>query len=74
MACCAQVRSSMASGSPRTRRAALRAAAARSVIVESGRKFKIPGSMLSVMPTSRGSSAVDRSDSLKASACAAAVL
>eukprot|EP00965_Chrysotila_dentata_P097952 3239125-Pleurochrysis_carterae.AAC.1 len=34
----------------------------------------MPGSMLSVIPTSRRSSAVDRSNSLEASACAAAFL
>eukprot|EP00965_Chrysotila_dentata_P148459 4901945-Pleurochrysis_carterae.AAC.2 len=50
--------------SPRTRQAALRAAAARSFIVESGRKFRMRGSILSVTPTSRRRFAVERSDCL----------
>eukprot|EP00965_Chrysotila_dentata_P000746 23195-Pleurochrysis_carterae.AAC.1 len=68
----AQAGSSVTSGPPRTRREALRAAAARSFIFEFGRKFRMRGSMHWMMPTSRRSAAVERSDSLKASACAAA--
>eukprot|EP00965_Chrysotila_dentata_P114846 3795938-Pleurochrysis_carterae.AAC.1 len=71
IAWCAHVGSSVASSSPRTRRAALRAAAARSFIVEAGTKLRTRGSMASMMPTSRKSAAVSRSDSLNASACAA---
>eukprot|EP00965_Chrysotila_dentata_P058068 1925282-Pleurochrysis_carterae.AAC.1 len=70
IAWCAHVGSSFASSSPRTRQAALRAAAARSFIVEAGTKWRMRGSMASVMPTSQRSAAVSRSDSLNASACA----
>eukprot|EP00965_Chrysotila_dentata_P078649 2592099-Pleurochrysis_carterae.AAC.1 len=56
IACCAHVASSLASSSPSTRRAALRAAAARSFIVEAVTKLRMRGSMIaSVMPTSRRS-------------------
>eukprot|EP00965_Chrysotila_dentata_P194179 6176206-Pleurochrysis_carterae.AAC.1 len=74
IAWCAHVRSSAASSSPRTRQAALRAAAARSFIVEARTKLRMRGSMASVMPTSQKSAAVSRSDSLNASTCAADVL
>eukprot|EP00965_Chrysotila_dentata_P153688 5080032-Pleurochrysis_carterae.AAC.1 len=74
IAWCAHVGSSLASSSPRIRRAALRAAAARSFIVEAGTKLRMRGSLASVMPTSRKSAAVSRSDSLNACACASEVL
>eukprot|EP00965_Chrysotila_dentata_P173265 5718947-Pleurochrysis_carterae.AAC.1 len=74
IAWCAHVGSSAVSSSPCTRRAALRAAAARLFIVDAGKKLRMRGSMASVMPTSRRSLAVSRSDSLNASACAAGVL
>eukprot|EP00965_Chrysotila_dentata_P171448 5658089-Pleurochrysis_carterae.AAC.1 len=52
------VGSSLASSSPRTRRAALRAATARSLIVEAGTKLRMRGSMdWVVMPTLRRSAA-----------------
>eukprot|EP00965_Chrysotila_dentata_P143712 4748421-Pleurochrysis_carterae.AAC.1 len=70
IAWCAHVGSSFAPSSPRTRRAALRAAAARSFMVEAGTKLRMRGSMALVMPTLRRSAAVSRSDSLNASACA----
>eukprot|EP00965_Chrysotila_dentata_P083949 2770787-Pleurochrysis_carterae.AAC.1 len=58
IAWCAHVGSPAASSSPRTRRAAaLRAAAARSFIVDAGMKSRMRGSMISVMPTSRRSAA-----------------
>eukprot|EP00965_Chrysotila_dentata_P176538 5829550-Pleurochrysis_carterae.AAC.1 len=57
IAWCAHVGSSFALSSPRTRRAALRAAAVRSFIVEAGTKMSMRGSMASVMPTSRRSAA-----------------
>eukprot|EP00965_Chrysotila_dentata_P258325 6213185-Pleurochrysis_carterae.AAC.1 len=68
MAWCAHVWSSLASSSPRARRVVLRAAAARSFIADAGTKSKMRGSMFSVMPTSRRSAAVSRSDSVNASA------
>eukprot|EP00965_Chrysotila_dentata_P097257 3214713-Pleurochrysis_carterae.AAC.1 len=71
---CAHVGSSLVASSPRTRRAALRAAAARSFIVEAGAKLRMRGSMAWAKPTSRRSDAVSRSDSLNASACASDVL
>eukprot|EP00965_Chrysotila_dentata_P155110 5125468-Pleurochrysis_carterae.AAC.1 len=75
IAWCAHVGSLLASSSPRSRRAALRAAAARSFIVEARAKLRMRGSMTSVMPTSRRSDAVSRSsDSMNASACASDVL
>eukprot|EP00965_Chrysotila_dentata_P021352 706772-Pleurochrysis_carterae.AAC.2 len=74
IAWCAHVGSSFASLSPRTRRAALRAAAVRSFIVEAGTMLKMRSSMTSVMITSRRSAAASRHVSLNASACAADVL
>eukprot|EP00965_Chrysotila_dentata_P033286 1108769-Pleurochrysis_carterae.AAC.1 len=74
IAWCAYVVSSAASSDPRTRRAALCAAAARSFIVDAETKLRMPGFMVSVMATSRRSLAVSRSDSLNASACAVDVL
>eukprot|EP00965_Chrysotila_dentata_P203217 6181573-Pleurochrysis_carterae.AAC.2 len=71
---CAYLGSYMASSSPRTRRAALRAAAARSFIVNVGAKLRMRGNMASVMPTTRRSDAVSRRHSLNASACAYDVL
>eukprot|EP00965_Chrysotila_dentata_P108306 3577387-Pleurochrysis_carterae.AAC.1 len=62
IAWCVHVGPSAASSSPRTGRAALRAAVARSFIVDAGTKSRMRGSMISVMPTSRRSSAVSRSD------------
>eukprot|EP00965_Chrysotila_dentata_P027885 927001-Pleurochrysis_carterae.AAC.2 len=57
IAWCAHVGSPLALSSPRTRRAALRAAAARSFIVEAGTNLRMRGSMASVMPTSQRSAA-----------------
>eukprot|EP00965_Chrysotila_dentata_P003859 126098-Pleurochrysis_carterae.AAC.1 len=72
---CAHVGSSLGSSSPRIRWAASRAAAAdRSFIVDAGAKFNMRGSMALVMPSSRRSAAVSRSDSLNASAFASDVL
>eukprot|EP00965_Chrysotila_dentata_P175743 5801664-Pleurochrysis_carterae.AAC.1 len=68
IAWCAHVGSSLASSSSRTRRAALRAAVARSFIVEAGTKLRMRSFMASVMPTSRRSAAVSRSGSLNACA------
>eukprot|EP00965_Chrysotila_dentata_P016568 549049-Pleurochrysis_carterae.AAC.1 len=74
IAWCVHVGSSLASSSPRTRRAALRAAAARSFLVEAGTKLRMRGSMASVMPRPQRNAAVSRSDSLNASAFASEVL
>eukprot|EP00965_Chrysotila_dentata_P125849 4159490-Pleurochrysis_carterae.AAC.3 len=61
IAWCAHVGSLLAPSSPRTtRRATLRAAAARSFIVEAGAKLRMRGSKASVMPLSRRSAAVCR--------------
>eukprot|EP00965_Chrysotila_dentata_P087756 2897694-Pleurochrysis_carterae.AAC.1 len=57
IAWCPHVGSPLASSSPRTRRAALRATAAQLFIVEAGTKFRMRGSMASVMLTSRRSAA-----------------
>eukprot|EP00965_Chrysotila_dentata_P044701 1485839-Pleurochrysis_carterae.AAC.1 len=68
IAWCAHVGSSLASSPPSTRRAALRAAAARLFIFNAEAKVRMRGSMASAMPTSRRSAAVLRSESLNASA------